>query len=60
MVGINDDDVLATVFAKKNKKVPSTKKMAKAKRKKLLLIYPKERAPRPMASLDQIETEEGK
>ena len=59
MKKISDDDVLASVFSKNNKRVPPrdqnvTDQVTEATEKVL-----KQRAPRPQTSLVKIETDEG-
>ena len=59
MDNINDNDVLSTVFAKKNKKVSTKDYNDKSKQLEVVDKAPKQRAPRPQTSLVKLETNEG-
>ena len=59
MDNINDNDVLSSVFAKKNKKGSSKDYNVKSKQPKDVDKAPKQRAPRLHTSLVKLETNEG-
>ena len=59
MDNINKNDVLSTVFAKKNKKVSSKDYNDKSKQPEVADKAPKQRAPRLQTSLVKLETDEG-